>query len=53
MWCAYSRPRASSLTGTGGQRWRSVALEPTTADDVDAGYRGDWPATCTSATEVR
>lgn len=24
-----------------------------TADDVDAGYRGDWPATCTSATEVR
>ncbi|WP_250576269.1 hypothetical protein, partial [Mycobacterium tuberculosis] len=25
----------------------------TTADDVDAGYRGDWPATCTSATEVR
>ncbi|WP_413926082.1 hypothetical protein, partial [Mycobacterium tuberculosis] len=22
-------------------------------DDVDAGYRGDWPATCTSATEVR
>lgn len=45
--------KSQQPTGTGGQRWRSVALEPTTADDVDAGYRGDWPATCTSATEVR
>lgn len=36
------------LAGTGGQRWRSVALEPTTADDVDAGYRGDWPAAVSS-----
>lgn len=45
--------KSQQPTGTGGQRWLSVALEPTTADDVDAGYRGDWPATCTSATEVR
>ncbi|KHS02380.1 threonine/serine exporter family protein [Mycobacterium tuberculosis] len=31
--------KSQQPTGTGGQRWRSVALEPTTADDVDAGYR--------------
>lgn len=40
--------KSQQPTGTGGQRWRSVALEPTTADDVDAGYRGDWPAAVSS-----
>ncbi len=51
-------PRAAAryyLTGEkfGAREAADIGLITMAADDVDAGYRGDWPATCTSATEVR